>query len=111
MTIESTKLEAAVVLKVSGRMDAENASRFQRACEEWTGKGITHLIIDMSELQYVSSMGLACFLAVAKSLQPKSGSMILCRLQGLPRQVFEITQLIGLFPVYDSTDAAVASLS
>lgn len=111
MTIESTKLETAVVLKISGRMDAENASRFQQACEEWTGKGATHLIIDMSELQYVSSMGLACFLAVAKSLQAKSGSMILCQLRGLPRQVFEITQLIGLFPVYDSTDAALASLS
>jgi len=110
MNIKSTKLENAVVLKVSGRMDAENASKFQRTCDEWTAKGITHLIIDLSELQYVSSMGLACFLAVAKSLQSKSGSLILCQLRGLPRQVFEITQLIGLFPVYDSTDAAVASL-
>jgi anti-sigma B factor antagonist len=111
MNIESTKLETAVVLKVSGRMDAENASKFQRACEEWTGKGVTHLIIDMSELQYVSSMGFASFLAVAKSLQAKAGSMILCQLQGLPKQVFELTQLIGLFPVYDSTNAALASLS
>ena len=110
MNIESTKLERAVVLKVKGRMDAENANTFQRECEAWIGTGAMHLIADLSELQYVSSMGLASFLTVAKALQGKGGSMILCRLQALPKQVFEITHLIGLFPVFDSTDAALASL-
>jgi anti-sigma B factor antagonist len=111
MNIESTELDRAVVLKVTGRMDAENAGKFQRACEEWIAKGATHLVVELSELQYVSSMGLACFLAVAKVLQQKAGSMILCHLQGLPKQVFEITHLMGLFPVYDTEDAALASLS
>ena len=97
-------------MKVMGRMDAENAGKFQQACEQWIAKGATHLVVELSGLQYVSSMGLACFLAVAKTLQGKAGSMILTGLQGLPKQVFEITHLIGLFPVYDTTDAALASL-
>lgn len=111
MNIESAKRDQAVVLKITGRMDAENAGKFQRACEEWIAQGATHLVVELAELQYVSSMGLACFLAVAKTLQQKGGSMILCQLQGLPKQVFEITHLIGLFPLYDSTEAALASLS
>jgi anti-sigma B factor antagonist len=109
--IQSTKLPNAVVLKLSGRLDAENAPQFQSACEQWIAKGETRLVIDLSDLQYVSSMGLSCFMAVAKSLQPKSGSVILCRLQGLPKQVFELTRLIDLFPVFDTTDAALASLA
>jgi len=28
----------------------------------------------------------------------------------LPRQVFELTRLIEVFPVFDSTEAAIASL-
>jgi hypothetical protein len=32
MKIESTKLDKAVVLKVSGRPDAENADQFRVAC-------------------------------------------------------------------------------
>ena len=111
MEIQSTKLENAVVVKVSGRMDAENSNQFQQTCEEWIARGATHILVDLSELQYVSSMGLSCFLAVAKALQAKSGSVILCRLQGLPKQVFEMTRLITLFPVFDSMDAALASLS
>lgn len=111
MEIQATRLENAVVIKVSGRMDAANAPQFQLECEQWIANGATHILADLSDLQYVSSMGLNCFLAIAKSLQAKSGSVILCRLQGLPRQVFEMTRLIGLFPVFDTTEAALRSLS
>jgi anti-anti-sigma factor len=110
MEIQSNQLANAVVLTVSGRMDAENAHQFQKTCEDWIGRGATHLLVDLSGLQYVSSVGLSSFLAVAKVLQSKSGSVILCRLQGLPKQVFELTHLIGLFPVFESMDAALASL-
>lgn len=110
MEIESTKLENAVLVKVSGRMDAANAHEFQQECEAWIARGATHILVELSELQYVSSMGLSCFLAVAKALQAKAGSVMLCKLQGLPKQVFEMTRLIGLFPVFDTTDAALASL-
>jgi anti-anti-sigma factor len=110
MEIQATRREGAVVIKVSGRMDAANAGQFRLECEQWIAQGATHIVAELSDLQYVSSAGLSCFLAVAKSLQARAGSVILCRLQGLPRQVFEMTRLIGLFPVFDTVDAALASL-
>src|SRR5689334_2501982 len=111
MEIEATKLENAVIIKVSGRMDAAQAPEFLRECESWIARGATHILADLSDLQYVSSMGLGCFLSVAKALEAKSGSVMLCRLHGLPRQVFELTRLIGLFPVFDTMDAALATLT
>ena len=111
MEIQSSKLENAVVMKVSGRMDAENAPRFQSACEQWINRGERHIAIDLGELQYVSSMGLSSFMAIAKSLQQKRGTVMLCRLQGLPKQVFELTRLIDLFPVFATTEDALASLA
>jgi anti-anti-sigma factor len=110
MHIEPTQLEKAVLLKVSGRMDAENAHEFEDACQQWISKGAKHLIADVDDLQYVSSMGLRCFLAVAQKLQTASGSLILCGLHGLPRQVFEMTRLISLFPVFDTAQQALATL-
>ena len=110
MTIEPTELEKAVLLKVSGRMDAENAHEFEQACEQWITRGTKHLIADVTSLQYVSSMGLRSFLSVAQKLQSSSGSLILCGLNGLPRQVFELTRLIGLFPVFDTLQQALATL-
>jgi anti-sigma B factor antagonist len=110
MNIEPTELDKAVLLKVSGRMDAENAHEFEDACQRWISGGAKHLIADLDDLQYVSSMGLRCFLAVAQKLQSASGSLILCGLHGLPRQVFEMTRLIGLFPVFETTEQAIATL-
>ncbi len=110
MNIEPTYLEKAVLLKVTGRMDAENAHEFEEACELWITKGAKHLIADLDGLQYVSSMGLRCFLAVAQKMQSVSGSLILCGLHGLPRQVFEMTRLIGVFPVFETTQQALATL-
>jgi anti-anti-sigma factor len=110
MTIEAAELDKAVLLKVSGRMDAENAHEFEEACEQWISRGKKHLIADLDGLQYVSSMGLRSFLSVAQRLQSSSGSLILCGLHGLPRQVFELTRLIGLFPVFDTAQQAIATL-
>jgi len=110
MQIEPTELEKAVLLKVTGRMDAENAHEFEEACDRWITQGARHLIAELAGLQYVSSMGLRSFLSVAQKLQGKSGSLILCGLQGLPRQVFEMTRLIGVFPVYESAEQALQKL-
>lgn len=110
MNIEPTEIGKAVLLKVTGRMDAENAPDFEKACNLWISQGATHLIADLDGLQYVSSMGLRSFLSVAQKLQSSSGSLILCGLQGMPRQVFEMTRLIGLFPVYETVQQAIATL-
>lgn len=110
MNIEPTELEKAVLLKITGRMDAENAHEFEEACQAWIARGAKHLIADLEGLQYVSSMGLRCFLSVAQKLKADSGSLMLCGLHGLPRQVFEMTRLIGLFPVFETAQQAISTL-
>ena len=110
MNIEPTELEKAVLLKVTGRMDAESAHEFEQACQGWITHGAKHLIADLDGLQYVSSMGLRCFLSVAQKLQASSGSLILCGLHGLPRQVFEMTKLDTLFRIYETAEQALATL-
>ncbi len=109
MNIQAREQANAVVLTITGRMDAEKAPQFERACDLWIRSGYKHLIAELTGLEYVSSMGLRSFLAVAQRLQSASGSLILCGLKGLPRQVFEMTRLIDLFTVFDSADQALAS--
>jgi anti-anti-sigma factor len=110
LEIQANDVGKAVVLHIAGRMDAETSVEFETTCEGWINRGAKHLVVDLAGLQYVSSMGLSKFLSVAKALQPKSGSLSLCHLQAVPRQVFEMTRLIQLFPVFDNVEAALASL-
>ncbi len=110
VTIESTQNGANVVLKVIGRMDAGNAQAFEEACTSWVNRGSKILIIDMSELAYVSSMGLRSLVMVGKLLQTKGGTLRLSALTGLVKQVFEITRLSSVFPMHDTVDAALADV-
>jgi anti-anti-sigma factor len=96
-----------VVLIVYGRMDAESAPQFEEKCRTCIAEGLTGLVVDLGELTYVSSMGLRSFISVAKTLQERNGSLRICRLRGLVKQVFEITGLLEMFRVYESVDAAL----
>lgn len=107
MTIERTQVGSNVVLHVAGRMDAENAVLFERECEACISEGITKLVIDLSELKYVSSMGLRSFVVIAQKLQDKGGDLRICQLSGLVRQVFEITRLNQVLHLHDSLESAL----
>ena len=52
-------------------------------------------------------MGLRSFVSVGKTLQAKGGALRICRVNGLVKQVFEITGLSQIFLVYESVEAAL----
>jgi anti-anti-sigma factor len=107
LRIQQTQVSGHVVLNVSGRMDAENASQFEEECKQSIAEGHTILVVDLGGLAYVSSMGLRSFLSIAKTLQSKGGALRLCCMKGLVKQVFEITGLMQIFSVYESVESAL----
>jgi len=105
MTIESTKHGVVVVVRLSGRLDAESAPVFESACEKQLREGATRLVVDMTDLQYVSSMGIRSFLVIAKK-----GRVLIAGLKGFAKEVFDLTNLTAQFQVFDTAEAALASL-
>jgi anti-anti-sigma factor len=107
MTIERVQVGDKVLLRLAGRMDADSASKLEPACDSCIADGFTHLVIDLGDLAYISSMGLRSFVSVAKKLKDKGGELRVCRLTGLVRQVFEITRLTQLFSLHESVESAL----
>ncbi len=107
MTIDRTQIGGKVVLHVAGRMDAESAALLEGQCDFCISEGMTSLVIDLGDLSYVSSMGLRSFVGIAQKLKSKGGELRICRLTGLVRQVFEITRLNQVFPMYESVESAL----
>lgn len=107
MTFERTQVGDKIVLRVAGRMDAENAVQFERECQSCIADWGTTLIVDFADLAYVSSMGLRSVVAIAKDLRTRGGELRLCRLTGLVRHVFEITRLNTVFPPHETVESAL----
>ncbi len=108
MTIERKLISDHEVLVVSGRMDAMNAPQFEKECNARIAEGTKTLVIDAGGLEYVSSMGLRCFVSVAKALKGKGGDLRICKLHGLVDQVFEITGLKRSLSIFSSLESATS---
>lgn len=111
MTIEATSTAKAVILRVAGRMDAESHREFEQACERWIQQGASHLIVDLAALDYISSAGMGAIVRAGKNLQKRNGAVLLCGVTGMVKQVFEITRLLTVFPVFESVEEANASIT
>lgn len=104
----SARLEQGfTVVAVSGRLDAATAQTLEKNCADLISEGGRKFILDLSALEYVSSAGLRSVLSVAKKLKTVGGSLVLCGLSGLVKDVFSISGFDSFFPVYESIESAI----
>lgn len=96
------------VVALRGRLDASGSPELERQLSEAIGAGHKRLLIDCSELRYVSSAGLGAFLASAKLAQSSGGSMSFAGLTQHVRTVFDMVGFFSLFQVYSTREEGLA---
>jgi anti-sigma B factor antagonist len=67
------------IYKLSGRVDGSNAGQYQFEISNLVKTGSQSFTIDLSELVYISSVGLRVFLKTAKDLQVQNRKFILSK--------------------------------
>ena len=111
MNIKITQVGPSAVMRVEGRMDAASQASFDETCVRTVADGAVNVVADLTGLTYISSAGIGSFLKMAKNLEPKNGEVVLAGLSGLVRDVFELTRIITIFRVFNSTEEALAALA
>jgi anti-anti-sigma factor len=109
MEIDVKKEGKAVIISLTGRMDAVSAPQFDKTVDDFIEQGETYILIDFRSLEYISSAGLQSILALAKRLELINGTVLLSDLNGAVKEVFEISGFSSIFTIYDNLDAATAS--
>jgi anti-anti-sigma factor len=107
---KSEKAGKAALIHIIGSVDATGATKLEAACDEWIAAGERFLVLDFTQVRYVSSMGLRAVLVVGRKLDGQGGRLIPCCLSGMVREVFQISGFDSLFTIFDSTDTALASV-
>jgi anti-anti-sigma factor len=110
MDISEDREGDAVVLALSGKLDATTAKMFEDKILGVINSGAQRLVVDLALLEYVSSSGLRVFLLAAKRLQATDGRIILCGLQDHIRQVFDLAGFSSILSIYGSRDEAIKGL-
>ena len=109
MEIKKVKSNQVEVFEISGRIDANNAKDFENELTKSTQEGTTKIVVDLSNLDYISSSGLRVFLLIAKKLE-KSGFIYLCSLQPQVLQIFTISGFNTIFSIFENKEVALSKV-
>jgi anti-anti-sigma factor len=107
MEIHTKKKDESLAVSVMGRLDAVSAAEFDKEMVDQINKGESHFILDLSRVDYISSAGLRCILALSKKLKEMKGEIVLCGLQGGVKEVFDISGFSSIFTIYRTLEDAL----
>ena len=99
----------AALVRISGSVDGLTADALQTALQAQIDTGGTHLVGDLSGVEYTSSAGLRALLATLKLARQKGGDLRLAAVRPAVLRVLELSGFTSILKVYPDVDAAVAS--
>ena len=89
MTIEKNLNAAELTVKVTGRLDTTTAPELEASLNE-SYNGVTKLVLDFGEIDYLSSAGLRVLLQAQKTMN-KQGEMVVRNINETISEIFEVT--------------------
>jgi anti-anti-sigma factor len=110
MHITSTTVDQAVILAVTGDIDADSFSQVVHEADRHLEVGQVRLVLDLSGVNYISSAGLVALQTIAGRASARGGKLVLCAVNSRVRQVFEMSGFHQLLAIFPDQVAALASL-
>ena len=97
MTINKNQQGTELEIALAGRLDTTTAPQLEAELKH-SINGITALVIDMAQLEYISSAGLRVLLSAQKVMN-KQGTMVVRHANETIMEVFEVTGFIDILTV------------
>jgi len=94
-----------------GRLDAVTVPALEAVIDEQLAARHFRLIIDLSEVAYISSSGLRALLRARRQAQVGGGDVALCAMNVRVTEVFEMIGFNNLFRIFGTSAAAAAALA
>ena len=95
MTINVERDFEFATLGVAGRLDTTTAPNLEAVINELS-EDIKELVIDMAELEYISSAGIRVVLSAHKKMMSNQGTLRIEKANDIVREVFEMTGLLQM---------------
>ena len=97
MKIVKAREGSKLTLTLQGRLDTTTAPELEAEIKSGL-EGVTELVLEFQELEYLSSAGLRVLLA-AQKIMNKQGTMIVRQVNETIREVFEVTGFTDILTI------------
>ena len=97
------------VLPLTGEIDLHVSPVVTASLTAMIEKKPERVVIDLSEVTYIDSAGLAALIQAMQKVEAYGGKFLLAGLQETVRSIFEISRLDQVFQIFPDTDTALAA--
>jgi anti-sigma B factor antagonist len=110
MEVTTQEFKHCDLIAVKGRVDSATAPQFSKELDKATNNGRYKLVLDMAELEYMSSAGFRALLATQRNCKRYNrGEVVLVRVPERIREALELAGFTELFKSFADTTEAVGS--
>src|SRR5438067_12561313 len=95
------------VLPLKGEIDLHVSPSITASLNELIDKKPERLVVDLSDVTYIDSAGLAVLIGAMQRVVAYGGKFALAGLQETERSIFEISRLDQVFQIFPDTNAAL----
>ena len=95
------------IYRLHGQLDTNASREFEQRLLEAITSGIKNLVLNFTELHYISSAGIRVILNAINAIKRIGGRIMLCGLQDYVKEVFEISGVGVLLPIFATNDDAL----
>ena len=107
MEIKVNSKDGITILQVHGEINISTSPDLKKSFEKIQANKI---VINMANVGYIDSSGLATLVELLKRLKTKGGSLSLSQVSEKVKSLFEITKLDKLFSIHPSDEAALSRI-
>jgi anti-anti-sigma factor len=107
MNIKRDRINDFSVLHIDGRIDTLNSTTLETELDQLRSSGKAKIIINCTDLKYISSSGLRVFLNAQKKALTSQGQLSLCNMQPAIREIFDISGFSSIFSIFNSLEEAL----
>lgn len=95
------------VIKVGGYIDTTTSSELEHHLTKLLGQNLFHIVIDLGNVDYVSSAGWGIFISEIKGIREKGGDLKLVGMIPEVYEVFELLEFHYILKAFDSLEDAI----
>ena len=111
MELQYKELESNIrLIKLIGRLDIMGTGEIETKFAGYSAGEKVRVIVDLSEVDFLSSIGIRLLMLTAKSVSNRGGKMVILRPIPEVQNVLEISGIPGIIPIYSHLESAETAL-
>ncbi|HEY4691686.1 MAG TPA: STAS domain-containing protein [Anaerolineae bacterium] len=109
MNIRANQQGPITIVSIVGSLDALTAPEAATYLSAQIGKGNKHLVVDLGQVEFMSSAGLRAILAALKESRQQGGDLRIAGASANVEKVLKMSGFTSILKTFATSDEAVAS--